>query len=151
MRDIVKQGGISGLYRGLGWSVAGIFPEAALCYGMHDMLKHHHTRVCGGEEPAVVHSLLYGVASAFAGQLVAFPLETVSRRLQVQSGNLAAVMQSIAAEGGPRALYRWVCFGEKGWVCGCGKVLLSIADDFPFNSAAERWDCLEIERKDTEE
>lgn len=33
MHQIVAQEGPMALYRGLGWSLSGIFPEAALCYG----------------------------------------------------------------------------------------------------------------------
>eukprot|EP00983_Pelagomonas_calceolata_P096986 1158197-Pelagomonas_calceolata.AAC.1 len=43
---------------------------------------HCHSRAHGGVEPGVVTSLCFGVASAFAGQLLAFPLETIARRLQ---------------------------------------------------------------------
>jgi hypothetical protein len=32
----VRSEGVGALYRGLGWSLAGIFPEAALCYGWVD-------------------------------------------------------------------------------------------------------------------
>ncbi|KAF5832007.1 mitochondrial carrier domain-containing protein [Dunaliella salina] len=100
--------GLGGLYRGLGWSMAGIFPEAAMCYGLHDFLKHCHSRAHGGVEPGVGTSLCFGVASAFAGQLLAYPLETIARRLQVQqgAGGLQAVVHQIMAEGGPTALYR---------------------------------------------
>ena len=37
----------------------------------------------GGAEAGVLPSITFGVVSAFMGQLVAFPLETVSRRMQV--------------------------------------------------------------------
>jgi hypothetical protein len=40
-------------------------------------------------------------------QAVAFPLETVARRLQVNGGsNFAALTAQIVREGGPAALYR---------------------------------------------
>jgi solute carrier family 25 phosphate transporter 23/24/25/41 len=50
---------------------------------LHDQLKHMYRQAHGGQEPGVLPSLAAGVVSAFAGQLVAFPLETVARRLQV--------------------------------------------------------------------
>jgi solute carrier family 25 phosphate transporter 23/24/25/41 len=70
--------------------VAAIFPEAALCYGLHDALKKGYTAVTH-EEPGVAPSLAFGVLSAFCGQLVSFPLETVSRRLQVGPGLAGSV------------------------------------------------------------
>lgn len=42
--------------------------------------------VCAG----VLTSLSFGVASAFAGQVLAFPLETIAKRLQVCDGDEAA-------------------------------------------------------------
>ncbi len=81
-------------------------------YGMFDTLKQRHARRAG-QEPGVLPALAYGVASASLGQLVAFPLETVSRRLQMQSGPLAGsnflqMLRQIAREEGPGALYRSV-------------------------------------------
>ncbi len=70
--------------------MAAIFPEAALCYGLHDALKKGYTAVTH-EEPGVAPSLAFGVLSAFCGQLVSFPLETVSRRLQVGPGLAGSV------------------------------------------------------------
>ena len=53
-----------------------------------------------GEAPAS-DSRDYGM------QAVAFPLETVARRLQVNGGsNFAALTARIVQEGGPAALYR---------------------------------------------
>ncbi|GIL45857.1 hypothetical protein Vafri_2993 [Volvox africanus] len=112
MTSLVRCEGVGALYKGLGPSVAAIFPEAAITYGLHDALKRTYTRVVH-EEPGVVPSLAAGVLSAFMGQLVSFPLETVSRRLQVTQGpgglvGAAAVMRGLLAEGGPRALYRGI-------------------------------------------
>ena len=81
-------------------------------YGMFDTLKQRHTRRTG-QEPGVLPALSYGVASAFMGQLAAFPLETVTRRLQMQCGPLAGptfqeMLRQIVREEGPRALYRSV-------------------------------------------
>ncbi|KAL6751074.1 hypothetical protein V8C86DRAFT_734268 [Haematococcus lacustris] len=110
LQGILASEGPAALYRGLGWSLAGIFPEAALCYGLHDLLKHTYRQTHGGREPGVLPSLAAGVLSAFTGQLVAFPLETVSRRLQVQRGpgGLPAVVRDVLRQGGPLALYRGV-------------------------------------------
>ncbi|EFJ52525.1 mitochondrial substrate carrier [Volvox carteri f. nagariensis] len=106
--SIVRREGVGALYRGLGPSVAAIFPEAAITYGLHDALKKAYTRIAR-EEPGVAPSLAAGVLSAFMGQLVSFPLETVSRRLQVAQGagglaGAAAVVRGLLREGGPAAL-----------------------------------------------
>ena len=44
--------------------------------------------------------------SAFTGQLVAYPLETVSRRLQVSGQPMGAVMKDLLVQGGFKAFYR---------------------------------------------
>ncbi|GFR42525.1 hypothetical protein Agub_g3423, partial [Astrephomene gubernaculifera] len=125
LTTIVRQEGPMSLYRGLGASVAAIFPEAAITYGLHDALKKSYTRITR-TEPGVVPSLAFGVFSAFMGQLVSFPLETVSRRLQVAAvpaagaagtaaaaslgglGGVATVVRGLLAEGGPAAFYRGI-------------------------------------------
>ncbi len=33
MKHVIDTEGVKNLYRGLGWSVAAIIPEAAICYG----------------------------------------------------------------------------------------------------------------------
>lgn len=65
---------------------------------LHDLLKRsyrnvHHT------DPGVLPSLVCGVVASWSGQLVAFPLETVSRRMQVAGAAAAAA----AAAGGAAA------------------------------------------------
>ncbi|GLC41212.1 hypothetical protein PLESTB_001526500 [Pleodorina starrii] len=117
LTSIVRREGVGALYKGLGPSVAAIFPEAAITYGLHDALKKAYTRVLH-EEPGVAPSLAAGVVSAFMGQLVSFPLETVSRRLQVAApaaaggsgagGGVVGVVRALLAEGGPAALYRGI-------------------------------------------
>ncbi|KAG2432941.1 hypothetical protein HXX76_008669 [Chlamydomonas incerta] len=112
LQTIVRREGAGALYKGLGPSVAAIFPEAAITYGLHDALKKAYTRLAH-EEPGVAPSLAFGVLSAFMGQLVSFPLETVSRRLQVAHGvggasGMVTVVRGLLAEGGPAALYRGI-------------------------------------------
>lgn len=73
--------------RGLGPSVAAILPEAAITYGLFDLLKRSYVVYSGGTEAGVLPSLAAGVLAAFTGQVVAYPLETVSRRMQVRLRN----------------------------------------------------------------
>ncbi|CAD7702330.1 unnamed protein product [Ostreobium quekettii] len=106
---IVREEGAPALYRGVGPSVLAIIPEAAITYGLFDLLKKSYTKLSAGREPSIVQSLSFGVFSAFMGQVVAFPLETVSRRLQVQGGGeFMGALNNVLREGGPRALYRGI-------------------------------------------
>jgi hypothetical protein len=70
--------------RGLVPSVVAILPEAAITYGLFDLLKRNITRWSGRTEAGVVPSLTAGALAAFMGQVVAYPFETVSRRMQVR-------------------------------------------------------------------
>ncbi len=78
---------------------------------LHDLLKQLYRRTNQGQEPGVVTSLGFGVLSAFTGQLVAFPLETVARRLQVYQGpgGLPTMLRTMVQNGGPAVFYRWAC------------------------------------------
>lgn len=114
LKKIIRSEGVPALYKGVGPSVAAILPEAAIVYGLFDVLKKSYTKV-SGKEPGVMQSLSFGVFSAFMGQVVAYPLETVSRRMQVCGATAGAERQSIISvcnevisEGGPGALYRGI-------------------------------------------
>uniref|UniRef100_A0A7S1SL09 EF-hand domain-containing protein n=1 Tax=Tetraselmis chuii TaxID=63592 RepID=A0A7S1SL09_9CHLO len=102
---IIKTEGVAALYCGLVPSVAAIIPEAAITYGMFDILKKSYSQMRGVPEPSVFVSLAFGVSSAFMGQVVAYPLETVSRRMQVQQGSqlgaLEIARQVVEREGIP--------------------------------------------------
>ena len=113
-QKIAKTEGVAGLYRGVGPSVAAILPEAAIVYGLFDLSKKAYARVTG-REPGVLASLSFGVWSAFMGQVVAYPLETVSRRMQIQgmkgatSGGQLGFMscfQDVVRTEGVSGLYR---------------------------------------------
>ncbi|KAK9811389.1 hypothetical protein WJX72_003076 [[Myrmecia] bisecta] len=109
--QIVRAEGGSALYRGLGPSCAAILPEAAITYGMFDLLKKAYGRVTHQPESSVgvVPALAFGVVSAFMGQLVAYPLETVSRRMQLHARhNPLLLFQEILRQEGPKGLYRGV-------------------------------------------
>ena len=76
-------GSLRTLYRGLGASTVAILPEAAITYGLFDLLKRrvqHHTQSTELSVPAAIG---IGVVSALVGQTVAYPLELAARRLQV--------------------------------------------------------------------
>ena len=93
--QIIAKEGIRSLYSGVGPSIAAIIPEAAITYGMFDVLKRSYSQMRGIQEPSVVESLAFGVSSAFMGQLVAYPLETVSRRMQVSTAPKQTVFEVV--------------------------------------------------------
>ena len=106
--QIVAKEGVRSLYSGVGPSIAAIIPEAAITYGMFDVLKRSYSQMRGIQEPSVVESLAFGVSSAFMGQLVAYPLETVSRRMQVSTApkqTVFEVMQGIMRKEGISGFY----------------------------------------------
>lgn len=113
LRQIVRDEGVPALYRGLGPSIAAIIPEAAITYGLFDTLKRGYVRVTGKLEAGVIPSVSFGVVSAFMGQLVAFPLETVARRMQVghvsgEAIGLLPTLRGIVRRDGFLALYKGV-------------------------------------------
>lgn len=91
---ITSREGPAALYRGLLPSVAAILPEAAITYGLFDLLSRGYTGMTGRDEAGVPASLTFGVISSFSGQIVAYPLETVSRRMQVRSARVPVAVLS---------------------------------------------------------
>jgi len=85
LRKIKQAEGVKGLYTGLKPSVMGILPEAAIAYGCFDLLKQGYARMAGIPEKEVgaMPAMVCGMISAFTGQLVAYPLEVLARRMQV--------------------------------------------------------------------
>ena len=127
MRGLVAAGaavaraeGAGGLYRGLKPALVGIAPEAALTYGIFDLLKERCERaerraaVGDGETenerrkatPAQI--VACAAVASLCGQTFAFPAEAVSRRLTsgAATGNGVAVFRAILEEQGIRGLYR---------------------------------------------
>jgi len=81
---IYKSDGLSGLYRGFGISVAGIIVYRAAYFGGYDTLK----KMIFGDNKNASILLKFMVAqfvTATAG-LISYPLDTVRRRLMMQSG-----------------------------------------------------------------
>ncbi|GBF93299.1 mitochondrial substrate carrier protein [Raphidocelis subcapitata] len=102
LRSVVAAEGPAALFRGLGPSLAAIFPEAAITYGLHDVLKRVYRRVAR-DEPGIGASLAAGVLSASIGQITAYPLETISRRMQLGAAPRAAAAAAGGGGGGAAA------------------------------------------------
>ena len=123
MLDCVRQlalssGGVRTLYGGIGASMTGVIPYAALNLGTYDTLQRGY-RLYTGEDK--VPKEVCGLCGAVAGPLAAtatFPLEVVRRRMMMGAG-YSSVLEALrviwATEGG-RALFR-----------GCGLSWLKLA------------------------
>ena len=118
---VAKTEGVSGLYRGLKPSLIGIAPEAALTYGIFDLLKERceragrrtakKTETEGSREKATPAQIVACAAAAsLCGQTATFPAEAVSRRLVsgAATGSGFAVFRAILEEQGVRGLYRGI-------------------------------------------
>lgn len=114
--SVVKTDGVPGLYRGFGPSVAGIIVYRAGYFGFYDAGK----QIIWGEEGAKHASfggrLCLAMAVDVSAAVFAYPLDTVRRRLMMQSGRSAAEKQYttvggcfshiVKNEGGVLALYK---------------------------------------------
>ena len=121
--DCVRQlalssGGVRTLYGGIGASMTGVIPYAALNLGTYDTLQRGY-RLYTGEDK--VPKEVCGLCGAVAGPLAAtatFPLEVVRRRMMMGAG-YSSVLEALrviwATEGG-QALFR-----------GCGLSWLKLA------------------------
>lgn len=103
---IARKEGLGSLYRGLGTSVCAIVPEAAITYGLFDILRQAGAEHYSNVNPEL-RAVGSGVVASLAGTIAAYPIETIARRLQTSSSSLrlsTAFAEAMKA-GGPRALY----------------------------------------------
>ncbi|OWZ23399.1 Mitochondrial Carrier (MC) protein [Phytophthora megakarya] len=112
---ILEREGLRGLYRG-GWSgVAGAIPFEGVQFGCYEYMKltairHQWPAYRWPEGKTEMDGLDYFVCGSVAGaiaQTVAYPFDTVKKRLQSQQVHLnASVVGPLSAEGGnPSTLY----------------------------------------------
>lgn len=81
LTSIAKKDGPIGLYRGFGISVAGIIPYRALYFGMFDTARATILK----DANIVTKWLVAQVVTVSAG-IATYPIDTVRRRLMMQSG-----------------------------------------------------------------
>ena len=84
-------------------SQVGIFE---ICEPIGDPSRPRSTHKPPPPDLGVLTSLAFGVLSAFTGPLVAFPMETVSRRLQVSRGLTISGVIGELTKGGIASFYR---------------------------------------------
>jgi len=82
LKKIVKTDGVKGLYQGFVVSVYGIFVYRACYFGGYDTLKK---MVMTDKTGFLTKFMIAQVVTSFSG-IVSYPLDTVRRRLMMQSG-----------------------------------------------------------------
>lgn len=87
MKKIYQSDGIKGLYRGFNISVAGIFVYRAFYFGGYDSGKYF----IWGDESAqkkatFLARFLFAQIITSSSETLAYPLDTIRRRLMMQSG-----------------------------------------------------------------
>lgn len=109
----VKSDGPVGLYRGFIVSIQRMFIYRACYFGLFDTIK---AQLQGPERARLGFATNWLIAQAVtsASGMVAYPWDTVCRRMMMQSGrsdvlytnSLHCLRRLIIEEGGPRALYK---------------------------------------------
>lgn len=115
IRDIWREGGILGFFRGNGLNVLKVAPESAIKFYMYEMLKEFIIKAKGGKDKAEIGAAGRLIAGGLAGavsQTAIYPMDLVKTRLQTYSceggkiPNLGALSKDIWIQEGPRAFYR---------------------------------------------
>lgn len=108
-----KSDGANGLYKGFGISVIGIVAYRASYFGMYDTGKVLIWDE--GVKPGFFANWLFAQVVTVSAGVVSYPLDTVRRRLMMQSGKKGADIQyhgtmdcfkKIAQQEGPRAFFK---------------------------------------------
>ncbi|KAF9415137.1 hypothetical protein BGZ94_000176 [Podila epigama] len=108
-----KEGGIVGLYRGLGPTLTGVAPYVALNFQAYEVLRKRLTPP-GEVAPTVAMKLVCGALAGSFAQTVTYPLDVLRRRMQVTGMDAVSYKYSstwdgvkkIIAQEGVRGLYK---------------------------------------------
>ncbi|GKV44369.1 hypothetical protein SLEP1_g51562 [Rubroshorea leprosula] len=115
IRDIWREGGILGFFRGNGLNVLKVAPESAIRFYTYEMLKGFIVKAKGGDNKVEIGAMGRLFAGGLAGavaQAAIYPMELVKTRLQTyssESGKIPgprAMSRDIWVQEGPRAFYR---------------------------------------------
>uniref|UniRef100_A0A5B7BX01 Graves disease carrier protein n=1 Tax=Davidia involucrata TaxID=16924 RepID=A0A5B7BX01_DAVIN len=81
LKSVYKEGGVRGLYRGVGPTLIGILPYAGLKFYIYEELKRH---VPEEHQKSIIMRLSCGALAGLFGQTVTYPLDVVRRQMQVE-------------------------------------------------------------------
>eukprot|EP00127_Corallochytrium_limacisporum_P002133 Clim_evm27s108 gene=Clim_evmTU27s108 len=114
VRQVVQKEGFFALYRGLWPTIVGVFPYIGIDFAVYETLRPYIPRNPNTDDPSVVGLLAVGGFAGAVSQTIAFPLELVRRRLQVQgfvhseynySGGIWNAITLTVRKEGVRGLY----------------------------------------------
>lgn len=109
IKDIWKQGGALGFFRGNGLNVLKVAPESAIRFYTYEIMKGF---IAKGEDIGTLGRLSAGGFAGAVAQTAIYPMELVKTRLQTYAAeaprvpNLATLSRGIWVQEGPRAFYR---------------------------------------------
>ena len=112
-RQVIKNEGISGLYKGLPTSIIGGIPAAFLYFGSYEFWKKHTLQIEFLKNNPFISYLSAGMFAETIAWLLFVPTDVIKERLQVQSklkhyeylSDIDAIRQIIKNEG-VRGLYK---------------------------------------------
>ncbi|XP_020549048.1 mitochondrial substrate carrier family protein B-like isoform X4 [Sesamum indicum] len=114
---ISKEEGVFGLYKGLGATLLGVGPNLAISFSVYETARsywHFHRP----EDSTVLVSLTCGSLSGIASSTVAYPLDLVRRRMQLEGAGGRARVYNTGLFGTFRHIIR-----SEGW-CGLYRGIL---------------------------
>ncbi|MQL84030.1 hypothetical protein Taro_016536 [Colocasia esculenta] len=114
VKDIWKEGGVLGFFRGNGLNVMKVAPESAIKFYTFEMLKDIIVNLKGGDKADIGASgrLIAGGMAGAVAQTTIYPMDLIKTRLQTfacEGGkvpNVGKLSKDIWVQEGPRAFYR---------------------------------------------
>lgn len=126
IRETMRNEGLRTLYRGLGPSLAGVFPCVGLSFAMYETMrpvlpkKNDESGI-----PTMGSSIFCGMLATGTGQIASFPLDTCRRRMQVAGFDASGSSRATSFMGTWREIGRQM--GWRGYFRGILPNLLKVA------------------------
>lgn len=116
VKNIWRQGGLLGFFRGNGLNIVKVAPESAIKFYTYEMLKNFIGTAKGEGKGDIGTSgrLVAGGMAGAVAQTAIYPMDLLKTRLQTYAGeggkvpNLGKLSKDIWVQEGPRAFYRGI-------------------------------------------
>ncbi|CAF1402729.1 unnamed protein product [Adineta steineri] len=115
--SILKNEGVTALYRGALLSLVGVLPYSGCVFFTYESLKHIRIDYHSHRPINKAERMLFGATAGLVGQTVSYPFDVIRRRLQTAAvirpneaslGAIATASKIIREEGITRGLYKGV-------------------------------------------